>query len=476
MEQRVADTKMGDAPQTRDTVFVTHAAPEDNDFALWLSSKLAIAGYRVWVDKQRLRGGDDFWSEIDRMLRNEAVKQIVVFTENASKPGVKKELAIGAIVAARLNDPKFMIPIRADAVSFTDAPPEFIRGNIIDAYPRWADCLGELFAALDEESVPKNPAPDDSVLRNIIEAREDGRRFVVSRSENCLTNWFPIITPPQRIRYYHLNGVLAQVEGWLDACRIPRVPLNRLVGTFADPAGFASAGPFPLSASTAYDIPFLDFISGRNTGPLVERSDAGNHAVNLLKQHFAQIAESRGLKSVEFGNKEVGWFFPDGLISGKVAFADINGKVKRRTLSGKFKALRWHTCLIARPRLWPTLVYRVHANVVLSKDGKIPLAGKWTQRRRIRLTRSWWNDVWRDRLLAAMSFLADGKDGIIANSGNEPIEIARLPLLVEVPVSYDATDPPPPYEEDEEGNVNQVAVLDDREDDLDDEGPDEGED
>ncbi len=61
---------MGDAPQTRDTVFVTHAAPEDNDFALWLSSKLAIAGYRVWVDKQRLRGGDDFWSEIDRMLRN----------------------------------------------------------------------------------------------------------------------------------------------------------------------------------------------------------------------------------------------------------------------------------------------------------------------------------------------------------------------------------------------------------------------
>jgi len=59
---------MGDAPQTRDTVFVTHAAPEDNDFALWLSSKLAIAGYRVWVDKQRLRGGDDFWSEIDEWI------------------------------------------------------------------------------------------------------------------------------------------------------------------------------------------------------------------------------------------------------------------------------------------------------------------------------------------------------------------------------------------------------------------------
>src|SRR5260370_21117250 len=114
---------MGDAPQTRDTVFVTHAAPEDNDFALWLSSKLAIAGYRVWVDKQRLRGGDDFWSEIDRMLRIEAVKQIVVFTKNATKPEVKKELAIGAIVAALLNDPKFMITIRSNDVRFPHAPP-----------------------------------------------------------------------------------------------------------------------------------------------------------------------------------------------------------------------------------------------------------------------------------------------------------------------------------------------------------------
>lgn len=75
-----------------------------------------------------------------------------------------------------------------------------------------------------------------------------------------------------------------------------------------------------------------------------------------------------------------------------------------------------------------------------------------------------------------MSFLANGKDGITANSGNELIEIARLPFLVEVPVSYDATDPPSPYEEEEEGNMNQVAVLDDREDDLDDEGPDEVED
>jgi hypothetical protein len=466
---------MGNASSNRRTIFITHAAPEDNDFALWLSSKLTIAGYRVWVDKQRLRGGDDFWDDIDRMLRHEAVKQIVVFTRNADKPGVKKELAIGSIVATRLQDLRFMIPIRVDDVSFADAPPEFVRGNIIDAYPRWHDCLEELFAALDKANIPKTPTPDASILRTIIDAREDGRRFVVRSPETCLTNWFPVVTPPERIRYYHFDGLQTQIRGWLDGYPFPFVSLNRLVGTFADPAGFSSAGPFALAATTSYDVPFLDFISGNNTGPFLERSDARNHVVDLLRQHFAKVAEGRGLKRVEFGNKEVGWFFPDGLVSGRVGFAGIDGKIRRRTLSGKFKALRWHTCLIARPRLWPSLVYRVHANVVLSKDGKTPLAGGATQRRRLRLTRSWWNDVWRDRLLAAMSFLADGKDNITSFFANEMIEIARMPLLIDVPVSYEATDPPPQYEEDEEGNINPLIALDDRNDDLENEEEDDGE-
>src|SRR4029077_13414086 len=87
---------------SRTTVFVTHAAPEDNEFALWISSKLATAGYRVWVDQRRLRGGNDFWDEIDRVLRNSAIKHVVAFTHFVAKPGVKKELAIGDAVKRRL--------------------------------------------------------------------------------------------------------------------------------------------------------------------------------------------------------------------------------------------------------------------------------------------------------------------------------------------------------------------------------------
>jgi hypothetical protein len=44
-----------------------------------------------------------------------------------------------------------------------------------------------------------------------------------------------------------------------------------------------------------------------------------------------------------------------------------------------------------------------------------------------------------------------------------------------VPVSYEATDPPPLYEEDEEGNINQLVSLDDGRDDLEDEEGDHDE-
>jgi hypothetical protein len=180
------------APQPRTTVFVTHAAPDDNEFALWLSSKLAMAGYRVWVDRRRRRGGADAWDEIDSVLRRDAIKQIVVFTAHTNKPGVKKELAIGDVMRKKLADPSFIIPIRNDDIAYADAPPEFLRGHIINGHPNWHDCLKELFETLEEAGAPKNPSPDAEALRRIVEAREDGRRFVVSRPERALTNWFAI--------------------------------------------------------------------------------------------------------------------------------------------------------------------------------------------------------------------------------------------------------------------------------------------
>ena len=210
-------------------------------------------------------------------------------------------------------------------------------------------------------------------------------------------------------------------------------------------------------------------------GPYLDRSSATNDVVNLLRQHFDAVARSQGLMPVEFATKDTGWFFPDGLLpDNRIVFDAPDSRRIRRAMSGKFKNLRWHVCLLARPRVWPELVYRVHANVVLSADGNMLLPGDKTQKRRRRLTKSWWNDVWRDRLLAAMHFLANGNPEIAVAAGHESFPTSRRGRpLADVPVSYDATDPPLPSEEDEQGNIVPSAALDDEFGDIDDPEPDD---
>jgi TIR domain len=458
---------------SRELLFLTHAAPEDNEFALWLSSKLTMAGYRVWIDSRRLRGGLDFWDEIERVLRNDALKQIIVFTGNVRKDGVKKELAIGDAVRKAIPDPKFMIPVRSTGIAFSEAPPEFLREHIIDANPNWHDCLKELFETLEDADVPKSPSPDTEALLRIVEAREDGRRFIIERKEELLTNWFPI-QPPEHIRYFGFDGLQDQTKAWLQNCRLPHVPMGRLAGSFADAPAFAMSSSFDLKTSTEYEVPFADFINGKNLGPYLEKGPANNDVVNLLRQHFDQLAAKRGLLSVEFANKDVGWFFPDGLLpADRIVFNTPQGRRIRRVMSGKFKDLRWHVCIVAKPRVWPELVYRVHVNVVLTTDGTAALPGDKTHARRRRLTKSWWNNVWRDRLLAAMNHLAAGAAEITLEAGNTNFRLATSPIVAHSDVSYDAFDPPLATEEDDDGNIVPVAALDDQVDDMDEGDPSE---
>ncbi len=57
-------------PETtkRDTLFISHATPDDNAFATWLASRLSMAGYEVWCDQEKLLGGEDYWQDIEAVL------------------------------------------------------------------------------------------------------------------------------------------------------------------------------------------------------------------------------------------------------------------------------------------------------------------------------------------------------------------------------------------------------------------------
>lgn len=52
----------------RDTLFISHATPDDNDFSIWIASRLEMLGYKVWIDKEGLLGGERFWATIQKAL------------------------------------------------------------------------------------------------------------------------------------------------------------------------------------------------------------------------------------------------------------------------------------------------------------------------------------------------------------------------------------------------------------------------
>ncbi|MCA9176847.1 MAG: toll/interleukin-1 receptor domain-containing protein, partial [Planctomycetales bacterium] len=112
-------TKSLPSLDNRQVVFVSHANPEDNAFATWLTLRLTREGYRVWCDVVKLRGGDDFWRNIEVAIR-ENTRRFIFVTSRASnqKPGTLQELAVAAGVARQLNEPRFIIPIKVDDLPY----------------------------------------------------------------------------------------------------------------------------------------------------------------------------------------------------------------------------------------------------------------------------------------------------------------------------------------------------------------------
>lgn len=449
----------------RNTILITHANHEDNAFARWLAARLTTLGYRVWVDVRHLVGGNDFWDVIEHTLREEAIKQIVVVSESIRKPGVKKELALGDYIGKQLKDPDFMIPVRITPIAHGEFPVEILRRNAIDAMPSWASCLQPLIDTFAEAGIVQSSSQNQEFIGSLIAAQEAGRLMVKNKPETLISNWFPLTSPLPTLRMFRSQGTVEQLENWHQFNGAPSIMHSGLIGSICDEKTFFESGPFPLQLNAKFWLSPEEMVAGKDISPFADRSDARKHLVNLLRQHWNFTARKRGLKEFQFASGELGWFFPDGLIDGPVKATLKNGHRLNRLLTGKFKEKRWHLCLIGKPTVWPQPMLRIHANVTVTLDGKTPLPGAETQRLRLRLTKSWWNDKWRDMLLAGIWWLAEGKDALSLARGDELLSVSSIPISSTIDVSYIA-DEERSAEENEQGEITLDEELDDEEDDA----------
>lgn len=134
---------------TKKKIFLSHATPEDNEFTRWLGAKLTLAGYDVWYDLQRLKGGDITWEKIERAIREEAVRLVAIISKiSHGKDGVRKEWTLGSNLEKK--HPGFVIPVRIDEFNFDDVTILFSGKNILDFNRDWFGGLIQLIESCSD--------------------------------------------------------------------------------------------------------------------------------------------------------------------------------------------------------------------------------------------------------------------------------------------------------------------------------------
>ena len=457
----------------RDTIFISHATPDDNAFVRWLGSRLTGLGYKVWADLFELKGGTPFWSSIEEAIRHHAIKVIFVVSEKSVDPtraGVRNEISVADAVKKKLQDPGFIIPVRIDGTPFADFPIQIHQLNGIDFSRGWGAKLGELLDTLESAGVPKNETNQAAAFTAWRADLVRSAAIVEAKPEPVLTNLLPILRLPSEVYFYRYEGDQTLLNALLAARTLQGVPFYRLLISL-DPIDVVQrALPSTIEISLRAATSLSDFLDGSVKDVTAPRKDeARRMIVGLLKQSIERHLTDRGLRAFDTSGGTA-FFFPDGLIEqNKVNYVAANGRKTYKILVGKSERHKvlWHLAMKVNVTLGEFPVVRFKPYVCFSEDGQNPIAdAKRTSGLRKRFCRNWWNPHWRQLQQAFTVFLADGKEEIAIGGASWAIAGALYELTSARSLPNDLTiadEPATPPEPDDFAD-DEIDDADDEED------------
>lgn len=430
----------------RRLVFISHATPDDNEITRWLCGRLTALGYRVWADLSQLRGGDRFWADIQNAIRNESVRFLAVTSRTSiARNGVLDELAEARDVSAKLKNPNFIIPIRVDDLSWSDFPIQLKQLNGLDFSKDWAVGLKALLDTLEADAIPLDRGdPEVSRVARMLVA---GREQVLSRSESGLLNWLAIQSLPRNIHYYLTSMSASALATSRSRIGVPCVAHDRLAISFAGVDAMAGAVPDDIEVEPRYTVTLEEFLQGTSKrGPVVDGDQAHNYLSDILRQAFEKLLSARGM--VQFDRR---WFVPNGWREKNQGwYLGPEGKEQYRVLVGKAKESVWHFAIAPTIRAREPRRIHVIPHVLFSSDGVTPYVDQKQLRRRH--CKLWWNDKWRDLLLALLAevFGRDREVADISLGGDATMQLSTSPLRVRIPASYSEVGAHIPQDDEEE--------------------------
>ena len=402
----------------RDTVFISHATPEDNSFVAWLSSKLSAVGYDVWCDIGNLTGGDPFWKDIESIIRYRAAKVLFIQSKHVrNKPGARKEVYLALKVGERHRSPRFVIPLRIDGTPFDETLIELIDVQAIDCRSDWLAGFRSLLLLLQRDGVPRSPSFNADQLSKLALKTGHSAYQIVQNQEFLISNLLPVLSLPREVNFFSCSTFQShQLPQLAASLPIPAYAFYTHIVTTASHEKFVAAlrslGFGEVQVGTRASISWLDFLAAR-TGdlPAWKRSDARSNAVRMLNKAWAIYMADRGALPGELANSRPFWFFSERqLQANKIQFTNYAGRSVRRQLVG-YSAKRnvyWHFGVQSRCVFFGEQTFFVLIpHVTFSSDGRNLLASK-AQLHTLRRSfcRNWWNGRWRDLMQGFVAAIA----------------------------------------------------------------------
>lgn len=446
---RRAFTKDKAAPApARDMVMISHANPEDDDLAIWLATQLANEGYKVWCDKVQFLAGEQFWSDIDQIIRARAYKFVYILSGTSNELGLRgftKELNLAMTVQRTLvreHGPvtpyrRFVVPVAIDDLPTTDYNVHFAGGTNVLPFQSWAQGFGTLRMLLKQDKVPTFRQNNPAVVKdwwNSYRSVSQGRQ---TRKHKIASNFFPLVDWPDSL-FVHQSSTESAVD---PNPSFPVYQKKAHLFSFATAKDLeGTLGP-NVSITATQEISMGQLLSRNCPASLRPyRSDLAA----LLRICWETGLEQRGdIRFYEMANGKHAAYFvkPDESDSLGYSFRLSAGFKGRRKLVGSFGGGTrkdgtttpkhyYHLAIDARPIIAP-FGYQLISHVVFTDNGQTP----WESKARTHTVRrgfcsQWYNDRWRDCLLAWVSWLAEGEPVVGLSVGSTAsLELRVLPRL-----------------------------------------------
>ena len=420
----------------RDTIFLSHSTPDDNEFTIWLASRLQLLGYKVWIDKSSLLGGEKFWETIDNVIRNETVKFLLVYSKNIFQKDSKGEIILG-----KLKDGVYKEFSFAESISKQKELKDFIalvnidgsdynlfigadRLNQIPFFENWANGLEQVAKKLEKDDIPKFAESRNSGFGNWFENEMTTKNGIVDRKELYYSNWWGIKKLPDSFFIYQFQTDKQAKLIYEKVNEFPISKISNCLSSYDNEINLQiehEGETIEIKPSAKFEIKVTDVLLGFEGEIFPSHRDAENHFKQLLKRVFHLLMKNRKMYWHEMSNKRLAYYYtPANLTTQKIKFKypfkTDKVKPKTKNLLGTYQHTTfWHYAVSAKPILSPIVGFSLKNHLTFSDDG----FKSWDDKEKIHSHRrkkakmsKYYNEDWRDFQSAFLNALCN-KDGLI---------------------------------------------------------------